>query len=141
MKKIISLILGIVMCMIMTSCITEAYAQSEYTDTNVDVIITYGTPICNDRGLLVYYTYNNFYYYPYYEGNRWYFRRYVKPLPQRHCRPVPRDFYRHRPIVRHRANPHSRGVWHSRPNHGNNKGFGRNGHRPSNHTNGRRFRK
>ena len=83
MKKIISFILGLVMCISLTSCVTTASAQIDdmYDDVDVNLIITYGTPIYNAEGLLTYYIYRDLYYYPYIHNNRYYFHRYTRPLP------------------------------------------------------------
>lgn len=145
MKKIISFILGIMMCMSLTSCITEAYAQNEDISADVNVVLTYGIPCYGVDGLLLYYTYNNLYYYPYYYNNRWYFKYYRRPLPPRSYRPLPRGFYRHRPIIHHHPN-----IGHSRPQGKPNSGFGIHGHRQNggtmhrpkgntNHSGGRHF--
>ena len=117
MKKIIIIILGLVMCISLTSCVTTAYAQTD-DDVDVNVVVTYGTPCYDINGLLLYYFYRDLYYYPYYYSNRWYFRHYARPLPRGSYRPVPRDFHRHRPHV----TPH-------RPHMGGNRGFGN--HRPN----------
>lgn len=108
MKKVFSFIITFVMCLSLTSCVTTAEAQTDgvYVSTDgvdVDVIITYGTPYYNTDGLLLYYIYRNYYYYPFYTADRWYFRAYSRPL--RYARPYPRDFYRHRPPVNH-GRPH-----------------------------------
>jgi hypothetical protein len=83
MKKIISIILGLVMCISLTSCVTTASAQIDdmYDDVDVNLIITYGTPIYNAEGLLTYYIYRDLYYYPYIYNNRYHFHRYTRPLP------------------------------------------------------------
>jgi hypothetical protein len=83
MKKIISIILGLVMCISLTSCVTTASAQIDdmYDDVDVNLIITYGTPIYNAEGLLTYYIYRDLYYYPYIYNNRYHFHRYIRPLP------------------------------------------------------------
>jgi len=105
MKKIFNFIILFVMCLSFTSCITTAEAQTDgvyvsYDGVDFDVVITYGTPTYTADGLLMYYFYRGLYYYPYYQGNRWYFRHYSSPL--RYYRPIHRDFYHHRqPIVRH----------------------------------------
>lgn len=107
MKKFFSFIIASVMCLSLTSCVVAAEAQTDgiYVTTDgvdVDVIITYGTPYYNAEGLLLYYIYRDLYYYPYYHGSRWYFRSYSRPV--HHYRPVPRDFYRHRPVVHRNDN-------------------------------------
>jgi hypothetical protein len=133
MKKFISLILALMMCISLTSCVTTAYAQTDDEVSDVNVVITYGTPYYNSNGLLLYYIYRDLYYYPYYYNNRWHFRHYTRPLPPRHYRPIPRNFYHHRPnITHHRPNiGHNRlqtrpsgGTIH-RPQGGINHGGGR----------------
>ena len=125
MKKIISFILGLMMCISLSSCVTTAYAQTDDELVDVNVVVTYGTPYYDANGLLLYYFYRDLYYYPYYYGNRWYFRHYIRPLPPRAYRAVPRDFYNHRPHVSHNR-PH---VTLHRPHMGGNRGFGN--HRPN----------
>ena len=112
MKKIIAFILALTIHISLVSCVTSSYADD---DVDVNVVISYGTPYYNESGLLMYYIYNNRYYYPYYHLNRWHLRHYARPLPPRSYRPVHRDFYRHRPY--------------HRPNVGGNRGFGN--HRPN----------
>lgn len=138
MKKFISLILALMMCISLTSCVTTAYAQTDDEVSDVNVVITYGTPYYNSNGLLLYYIYRDLYYYPYYHNNRWYFRHYARPLPPRHYRPMPRDFYHHRPHIRyHNTKPHTNRQYH-RPyyNNSGNRGFGGNHSRPSHNGHG-----
>ena len=96
MKKIFLFIVGLVMSFSLTSCVTAAYAQLD-DEADISVIVSNGTPYYNTDGLLMYYIYRDLYYYPYYYNNGWHFRHYARPLPPRHHRPVPRDFYHHRP--------------------------------------------
>ena len=140
MKKIISIILGLVMCISLTSCVTTAYAQTD-DDVDVNVVVTYGTPYYDANGLLLYYIFRDLYYYPYYYGNRWYFRHYVKPLPPRTYRAVPRDFYNHRPHVTHHkpSMNGNRGIGNHRPSRGNMRpSTPRSSTRPSGHVGHRR---
>ena len=121
MKKIILFIVGLVAMLSLNSCVTTAYAQVD-DEIDTSVVISYGTPYYNTSGLLMYYVYRDMFYYPYYYNSGWYFRHYAKPLPPRHYRPVPRDFYRHRPTVSHRFHtaPHhsiQRGGYTGRPQH------------------------
>ena len=114
MKKIISIILGLVMCMTLTSCVTTASAQIDdmYDDVDVNLIITYGTPIYNAEGLLTYYIYRDLYYYPYIHNNRYYFHRYTRPLPpHRHHHVAPPRSGGH--VTPHRTPHHT-----TRPNIG-----------------------
>ena len=104
MKKIIGILVALMMCFTLSSCVTEVQAQSDdiYYDDNIDVrlVITYGTPYYNAEGLILYYVYHNMYYYPYFYNDRYYFHRYHSPLPRHRLgvyKPVPRDFYRHQP--------------------------------------------
>lgn len=132
MKKVFSFIITLVMCLSLTSCVTTAEAQTDgvYVSTDgvdVDVIITYGTPYYNAEGLLLYYIYRNYYYYPFYTADRWYFRGYSRPL--HHSRPFARDFYRHRPHVNH-GRPYVGSHNNHRPNVGNHRPNS-NVHRPS----------
>ena len=66
-KIILTLVIGIVTLFTLSSCVTGAYAQEiEIGNNDAKLIITYGTPYFYD-GVLVYYNYNNFYYYPCYK--------------------------------------------------------------------------
>lgn len=119
MKKIIGILVALMMCFTLSSCVTEVQAQSDdiYYEDNIDVrlVITYGTPYYNAEGLILYYVYHNMYYYPYFYNDRYYFHRYHSPLPRHRLgiyKPVPRDFYRHgqppsrhHGDVRHHRNP------------------------------------
>ena len=87
MKKFIfNLVLFFVLMFSFTSCVSTAYAQGEVyevyepDDTEVNVVIHYGTPYYYE-GSLVYYLYDGWYYYPYLRGNRYYYYRYSRPLP------------------------------------------------------------
>lgn len=154
MKKVIIFILGLMMCISMSSCVTTAYAQTDDEMVDVNVVVTYGTPYYNSDGLLLYYVFRDLYYYPYYYGNRWYFRHYSRPLPPRTYRPLPRDFYNHKPHIVHHHRPnvthHTPNIWHNRPQTRPSGGIGNHNHRPSggtihrpqggsNHSGGRHF--
>lgn len=76
MKKILVILSLILSISIFSSCAYETYAQTE----DVTVIVRYGTPYYSN-GALVYYVYNNLYYYPYVYNNHTYFHRYRRPLP------------------------------------------------------------
>ena len=133
MKKIIGILVALMMCFTLSSCVTEVQAQADdiYYDDNIDVrlVITYGTPYYNAEGLILYYVYHNMYYYPYFYNDRYYFHRYHSPLPRHRLgvyKPVPRDFYkhgqpppRHHGNVRHHENPPRNRNVSPRPN-GNN---------------------
>ena len=123
MKKIIGILVALMMCFTLTSCVTTAQAQVDgvYDDVDVSVIVTYGTPYYNAEGLLMYYIYRDLYYYPYIHNNRYYFHRYHRPLPPHRIgihKPIPRDFYHHqpKPYRPHISQP-NRGIHHNhRPN-------------------------
>lgn len=107
MKKVFGFIIFLLMCLSFTSCavVAEAQVDDVYVTSNgvdVDIVIRYGTPYYNAEGLLLYYIYRDLYYYPYYHGSRWYFRSYTRPI--HYYRPVPRDFYRHKPVNHVRRN-------------------------------------
>ena len=122
MKKITEFLIGVVLCFTLSSCITTAQAQiDDVYDDNVDInlVITYGTPYYNVEGLLLYYIYDNLYYYPYYYHNRYYLHRYSRPIPphwRNRYRPVSRDFYKHNRHDRHFGNHPPKHRW---DNHGN----------------------
>ena len=123
MKKIISILAALMMCFTLSSCVTTAQAQVDgvYYDDNIDVslVVTYGTPYYNTEGLLLYYIYRDMFYYPYYHNNRYYLHRYSRPLPPPRARmykPVPRDFYRHKPPRRYQVAPPNRSSQHMRSN-------------------------
>ena len=98
MKKIYIFLIGLMMLFSLTSCETYAYATTQddiYVETEVDivqsnvsfdVVLRYGRPYYRD-GVLLYYIYNNLYYYPYYYGNYWYVRAYRRPFPHVNYRP------------------------------------------------------
>lgn len=96
-----------------TSCITTADAQSDVVcvsdGIDFSVIITNGVPVYTSAGFLLYYRYGGYYYYPYYNSDRWYFRSYSRPVS--HYRPLPRDFYNRRPNI-------SSGMAHNRQSFG-----------------------
>lgn len=117
MKKIIGILVSLMLCFTLTSCVTTATAQTDdmYDDVDISVVVTYGTPFYNTEGLIIYYLYRDMFYYPYFYHNRYYLHRYHRPLPPerlRMYRPVPRDFYRpnpprgHKPHVRPNNPPH-----------------------------------
>ena len=107
MKKIISILAALMMCLTLSSCVATASAQIDemYDDVDISLVVTYGTPYYNTEGLLLYYIYRDMFYYPYYYHNRYYLHRYSRPLPPERMRmykPVPRDFYHNqRPPHRH----------------------------------------
>lgn len=100
MKKIIGILVSLMMCFTLTSCVATATAQVDdmYDDIDVSLVITYGTPFYNTEGLILYYIYRDMFYYPYIYHDRYYFHRYRRPLPPNRSwryKPLPRDFYMH----------------------------------------------
>lgn len=100
MKKIITFIFCVMLSFALQSCM-GAYAVSSYDNvysdydecvvSDINVVITHGTPYYYD-GYLSYYFYNGWYYYPYFYNNYWYFRPYryaFRPgyIPRIHHRP------------------------------------------------------
>jgi hypothetical protein len=122
MKKILTIIFGLMMMLSFSSC--EVYthattqddiyveAEADVVRSNVDfnVVIRYGTPYYYE-GSLLYYLYNGLYYYPFYYDNYWYVRAYRHPFAHIYHRP---HFRPHRYDYRFRPNHHP--------------GFGNNGH-------------
>ena len=98
-KLILNIIIGLSVLISYNSCITGEYAQeNEIGNDDTRMIITYGTPYFYD-GVLIYYNYNNLYYYPYILNGRTHYRAYSRPFPH----------YRHW----HYAKPrHHGGHWH-----------------------------
>lgn len=105
MKKLFIFLVSIGMALSLTSCVSTAYAQTDevYTTTsddnvNVEVVISYGVPVFDETGFVMYYLYKGWYYYPYWITDRYYFHVYRHPLGmdyyRRWYRPVPRDFHR-----------------------------------------------
>jgi hypothetical protein len=122
MKKLMTLLVGLTMVFSLTSCVTTAQAQMIDEGIGATLVIRYGTPYYNAEGLLLYFFYNDMYYYPYYFNDGWYFRYYRRPLSSWYYRPVPRGFYTRRPYhtphVHHATPP--RGGHHgiNQPHHG-----------------------
>lgn len=99
MKKILFSIAFALICMTsFNSCTMSTYATTQddiyvetysdvvYTDVDFNLVIRYGTPYYYN-GTLLYYIYNNLYYYPYWYGNYWYVRVYRKPFTHLNHRP------------------------------------------------------
>lgn len=130
MKKIFSFLVALAMSISLSSCVTTVSAQDDVFDGEVDatVVVSYGTPYIYN-GMIEYYFYRGWYYYPCVIDNRYYFHRYRRVLPpnefNRWYRPIPRDRFHPRPHHRPHAAP-------PRPNHGGNM------HRPHtpNHNHG-----
>ena len=120
MKKIISILATLIMCLTLSSCLATTAMQHEsgYYDNDVDVnvLISYGVPHYNSNGMLMYFVYRDMYYYPYYSGGVYSFHRFTRILPMDRLgtyRPIPRDFYRKTPSYVH----HDRvGIRHHKPN-------------------------
>lgn len=84
MKNFLIILLLGICTLSLNSCITEAYAQSEYYDGSYDNTL--------------YYLYNGYYFYPYRYGNSWRFYRYTT---------IPRHI--HHPRHHHYGNIHYHG--------------------------------
>ena len=101
-RLILNIVIGLSVLISFSSCITGAYAQeNEIGNDDAKMIITYGTPYFYD-GALIYYNYNNLYYYPYILNGRTHYRAYPRPLPH----------HRH---VHHAVPIHHGGHWHRPP--------------------------
>ena len=91
MKKFFIFLISLMMMFSLSSCETYTYATTQdgiYVDADAnvvrsnvsfDIVIRYGIPYYMD-GILLYYVYNNLYYYPFYYNNYWYVRAYRRPL-------------------------------------------------------------
>jgi len=143
MKKLFIFLVSIGMALSLTSCVSTAYAQTDevYTTTsddnvNVEVVISYGVPVFDETGFVMYYLYKGWYYYPYWITDRYYFHVYRHPLTmdyyRRWYRPVPRDFHRrfHYDRTPRMHKPHHSGN-RMRPHNGNIHNRPSVGHRPS----------
>lgn len=114
MKKLMILLMMFTMTMTLSSCVVTAHAQDEvYTNDDVDisVVLSDGVPYYYD-GHLVYWLYNNWYYYRYWYNNQWYYYRYSRPFPMYrgwHFKPhhTHKPVYRHKPNVRHPQRPNT----------------------------------
>lgn len=117
MKRImISLAFGLIMAMSLTSCVTpDAVVCDEPT---ADVVIRYGTPYYYN-GTIVYYIYDGYYYYPHYNGTRWYYYKDTRPV--RHHRHGWVNPGTRRPHKPHGNPPHDRPGT-VKPNHGGHGG-------------------
>lgn len=131
MKKIIALFaFAAMLLMSLTSCVTGNAAVCD--EPTVDVVVRYGTPYYYN-GAIVYYVYDGYYYYPHYNGSRWYYYRDKRPIRQHHRGWVNPGTQRpHKPNGGH----HSHGNWTVKPNRGSHHGNGGhisrpNGGRPS----------
>ena len=90
-RKLLTFLVALFMMFTITSCDVYTYATTQddiYVETDADVvrsnvsfnvIIQYGIPYYRN-GALLYYLYNDIYYYPFYYNNYWYVRAYRKPF-------------------------------------------------------------
>lgn len=130
MKKIFSFLVTLAMSISLSSCVATVSAQDDMYDGEVDatVVISYGTPYIYN-GMIEYYFYRGWYYYPYCVNNNYYFHRYRRVLPSPHFydwyKPIPRDRIHPRP--HHNAPHHRPHAAPPRPHHNNHGG---NMHRP-----------
>lgn len=122
MKKFILLLFVCISTLCLTSCITEAYAETGIYDDDIEIVIRYGTPYYYGN-TIAYYYYDGYYFYPYRYNNAWRFHRYARPLPP------PRHFSHYGEARPH--HPHNNGR-HTRPNGHNNHGNGHHVTPPSN---------
>jgi len=134
-KLILNIIIGLSVLILFSSCITGAYAQeNEIGNDDTRIIITYGTPYFYD-GTLIYYNYNNLYYYPYILNGRTYYRAYSRPFPHhRHwhyAKPRHHGGHWHRPPIvnPYRMPPRSHGYSSVGNRHINNRPSSPNGNR------------
>lgn len=128
MNKILKLFLGVVMCITLTSCVATTYAQRTddiyYDNTDIHLVITKGIPYYTAEGLLMYYLYENMYYYPYFYNNRYYFHRYERVLPNRIAKrypPIPRNAFKPKPRMNQVTRPNKtiRHIPNRQPTHRN----------------------
>ena len=147
MRKFLFGIVLAIGCMSLVSCVTTVSAQDDMygsteavvvdDNTQIEVVITYGTPYIID-GLVQYYIYNDLYYYPYYYRNHFYWRMYRSPLLTypRYWRPMPRaywyrggKFYHPRNFDRRHYDNVIRHNGYHRPHYDNRNGRGGQNHR------------
>lgn len=118
MKKITGFLMGLAMLFSLSSCVTAVHAQDDaYFDgeADVSVIVTYGTPYIVN-GMIEYYLYRGWYYYPCWTNDSYYFHRYRRPLPLEHFR----DWYRPIPTQRLKYHRPGHGYYHKYvPRHNN----------------------
>lgn len=140
MKKIFSFLVALAMSISLSSCVTTVSAQDDVFDGEVDatVVVSYGTPYIYN-GMIEYYFYRGWYYYPYCVNNNYYFHRYRRVLPSPHFydwyKPIPRDRIHPRP--HHNAPHHRPHATPPRPHHNNHGGNIHNRpSRPNHHSGG-----
>ena len=118
MKNIVKLLLMLVTCFTLYSCVTPAQAQIDevYVDSDghmdVRLIITNGVPYYTPDNVLMYYVYRGHYYKPrYFNGRIYAFDKFI--LSQRHpaprLNPIPPRTRPNHPNIRHRRVPNNRG--------------------------------
>ena len=135
MKKIFSFLVALAMSISLSSCVTTVSAQDDMYDGEVDatVVISYGTPFIYN-GMIEYYFYRGWYYYPYCVNNNYYFHRYRRVLPSPYFydwyKPIPRYRFHPRP---HNSAPHHRP--HATPHRPHHNNHGWNMHRPTSRPN------
>lgn len=110
MVKYIKYLIIALSIFIFTGCAYDTYVPNE----NVSVIMTYGTPYYSN-GVIRYYIYNGYCYYPYYYNRHVYYYRYNSSLP-----PSRHDFQHSNPSVNHRH--YGNGNSHNRNNPPRNNG-------------------
>lgn len=131
MKKITEFLMGLAMLFSFPSCVTAVHAQDDaYFDgeADVSVIVTYGTPYIVN-GMIEYYLYKGWYYYPCWTNDSYYFHRYRRPLPPEHFH----SWYRPIPAQRQKYHRPGHGYYHKyTPRHNN---IGTHVRRPHGHMN------
>ena len=118
MKRIFNLVIMAIISIILTSCSVGYATTSVYSEPNAEVVVEYGTPYYNESNVVVFYTYEGWYCYPYYYNNVRRFHYYRKPHhPYNNIYYRGYPYYRNRPIRNHFQHNHNS----YRPNNG----FGR----------------
>lgn len=79
--------------MLLSSCWGTYATDADIIRADVDysIVITNGTPYYRN-GSVLFYKYNDLYYYPYFYQNTWYVRAYAKPFKDTHFVPHPYDY-------------------------------------------------
>ena len=153
-RKLLTVLTTLIMLFSLNSCNVYTYPTAQediYVETqanvvrsNVDfnVVMHYGTPYYYN-GSILYYTYKDLYYYPFYYNNYWYVRAYRMPFNHLRYRPYFRPHrydYRfvpgfHKGFDRHNANRHNNrfhnrktDVIQNKSNKGYNRTHNRSGH-------------
>lgn len=155
MKNIFMLFIGIFMMLALSSCemytSIPSYQDDVYESTfynlearstvTFDIIYTYGIPYWYD-GRIIYWYYDNLYYYPYWYDNYWYVRPFRKPFPRGYrpmLRPHRDDFRfdpgRYRGFERPRGNGIRQPRVQQNPNDRSSRGRTFGNRKPNNPTN------